>query len=138
MNLKRALSAGIILLIICVASGLYLYNKPHKSVADLDASIQISADSLYNDYQNDENNANKKYLNKVIEVTGTISDIQNVNGSQIILLSASQSLGGISCRLFNNGNNKPITNKKNTTITVKGKCSGFLMDVDLVDCVVKN
>jgi hypothetical protein len=138
MNLKRILSAGMILLIICIAGGICLFNKPHKSVADLDASIQMSADSLYNDYQHNESNANKKYLNNVIEVRGTISEIEIVNGSQIILFNSSHPTGGISCKLFNNENNIPITNKKNVTITVKGKCSGFLMDVNLVDCVVKN
>ena len=137
MKVKLAIVAGcVVILIICAAIGWHLYNKPHKGVADIEADVHITATELYNDFQRDENLANKKYLNKVIEVTGNVSDVQNVNGSTIILLSSGGDMGGISCQLTNDKNNKTDI-KKSTTIRVKGKCSGFLMDVNLVDCVLK-
>ena len=136
MKVKLAIVAGsLVILLICAAVGWYLY-KPHKGVADTEADIHIIAADLYNDFQRDENLANKKYLNKVIEVTGTVSEVQNVNGSQVILLSSGADMGGLSCQLANEENNKKII-KKSATITVKGKCTGFLMDVNLVDCVLK-
>ena len=138
MKTKLAIVAGsVIVLILCGALGWYLYNKPHKGVADIGADIHITAADLYNDFQHDETLANKKYLNKVIEVTGNVSDIQNVNGSQIILLNSNEDAGGVSCQLANDENNKKITVKKSATITVKGKCTGYLIDVNLVDCVLK-
>jgi hypothetical protein len=137
MKVKLAIIAGsVILLLICAAVGWYMYNKPHQGVADIEADVHITAADLYGDFQRDENLANKKYLSKVIEVAGTVSEVQNVNGSQIILLSSGSDMGGISCQLANDKNNKADV-KKSTTITVKGKCSGFLMDVNLVDCVLK-
>jgi len=138
MKVKLAIAAGsVIILIICVAVGWYIYNKPHQGVADIKPDVRITAADLYNDFQHDESLANKKYLNKVIEVTGAVSEVQNVNGSQIILISSGGDMGGISCQLANDENNKKVDIKKSATITVKGKCSGFLMDVNLVDCVLK-
>ncbi|MEP6596582.1 MAG: hypothetical protein ABJA71_11585, partial [Ginsengibacter sp.] len=136
MKVKLAILAGGIF-IICAAIGWYMYNKPHKGVAGIEADIKIQAADLYNDYQRDETLANKKYLNKVIEVTGNVSEVQNVNGSQIILLSSTGDMGGVSCQLANDESNRKIIVKKSTTVTIKGKCSGYLMDVNLVDCVLK-
>ena len=138
MKVKLAIVAGCI--VICAAIGWFIYNmynEPHKGVADVKPDIQTTAADLYNDFQRDETAANKKYLNKVIEVTGNVSEVQNVNGSQIILLSSTGDMGGISCQLTNDENSKRNIVKKSTIITVKGKCSGYLMDVNLVDCVLK-
>jgi hypothetical protein len=138
MKVKLAITAGIvILLIICAAVGWHLYNKPHTGVGDIEPDVRMSASDLFNDFQRDEAIANKKYLSKVIEVTGTVSEVENVNGSQIILLSSAGDMGGVSCQLANDRQNKKIEVKKSTKITVKGKCSGYLMDVNLVDCVLK-
>ena len=137
MKVKLAIVAGtVIVLLICAAIGWYVYNKPHTGVAGIEADIIMTAADLYNDFQHDETLANTKYLNKIIEVTGNVSELQNVNGSQIILLSSTGDMGGVSCQLSND-ENKKVTIKKSTTITVKGKCSGYLMDVNLVDCVLK-
>ena len=138
MRVKLALVAGgVVLLIICAAVGWYMYSKPHEGVANIEADIRITAANLYSDFQRNETTANKKYLNKVIEVTGNVSEVQNVNGSQIILLSSAGDMGGVSCQLTNDKNNTSITIKKSLTVTVKGKCSGYLIDVNLVDCVLK-
>ena len=135
---KKLVLAGIGIIVIIIAStGWYLYNKPHSGVSNIDADVKITAGDLFRDYQNDEATANKKYLNKVIEVTGNIADIQNVNGSQIILLSTKDEMGGVNCQLSNSEKDKDITLKKSTTITIKGRCSGYLMDVNLVDCILK-
>ena len=135
MKVKLAIVAGCI--VICAAIGWYVYNEPHKGVSDVKPDIQITAADLYNDFQRNEASANKKYLNKVIEVTGNVSEVQNVNGSPIILLSSTGDMGGVSCQLANNGSNNKNNLKTSTIITIKGKCSGYLMDVNLVDCVLK-
>ncbi|MEO6329451.1 MAG: hypothetical protein ABIO55_10975 [Ginsengibacter sp.] len=137
MKFKLALAGTGILLIIFSSIGWYMYNKPHAGISNIEADVHITAASLYNDFLLDEATANKKYLNKIIEVTGNISDIQKLYGSQIILLGSDEALGGVSCKLSNDENDKNSTAKILTTVTIKGKCSGYLMDVNLVDCVLK-
>jgi hypothetical protein len=57
-----------------------------------ETSLSVSAADLYNRFQKDRCRADKDYVDKVIEVTGTISDVQN-NGSVVVLLSTSQPIG---------------------------------------------
>jgi DNA/RNA endonuclease YhcR with UshA esterase domain len=138
MRVKLAVILGILgVLIIVAAVGWYMYNKPHEGVAGVPADVQLTAHDLYDDFQKDENLANKKYLNKVVEVTGKVSDVQNVNGSYIILLSSTSDMGGVSCQLMKDESNKAKSVKKTDSLTIKGKCSGYLMDVNLVDCVLR-
>jgi len=137
MSYKRRLLVTLpVLILFCVGIwAVYEYKKPHTDAGDKTTNIYIDATGLYNDYAKNETTANAKYLGKIIEVTGIVDDIQNTNGALVIMLNANQMMGGISCKMFDAKNNFL---KKRDKITIKGKCSGFLSDVNLVDCVVKN
>lgn len=137
IKIKPVLAGVGILLVIFALIGWYLYNKPHTGISNIDAEMKTAAADLFNEFQRDEAAANKKYLNKVIEVTGNIADIQNVNGSQIIFLSSNDAMGGVSCRLNNADNKKNAIPGKSATVIIKGRCSGYTMDVNLVDCILK-
>jgi putative nucleic acid binding protein len=134
---REIFQGGIILLILVVLCAYYFYNKPRGSAADENTSASIIADSLYIQYQQDEHAADLKYLGKVIEVKGVFSELSNNGGLKILMLSPQKTGGGISCQMFAKNNNSFAIPKKGDTIIIKGKCTGFLMDVDLVDCVVK-
>jgi hypothetical protein len=133
---KRLLVTLPVLILLCLAGwAVYEYKKPHTDAGDKTTNIYIDATSLYNDFSKNETNANAKYLDKIIEVTGIVDDVQNTNGALVIMLNANQMMGGINCKMFDAKNNFL---KKGDKITIKGKCSGFLSDVNLVDCVIKN
>ena len=69
MRAKLAVILGILFIIIIItAVGWYMYNKPHEGVADVSTDFQIAAADLYDDFQKDENAANKKYLNKKLSI----------------------------------------------------------------------
>jgi hypothetical protein len=114
--------------------GFYLYNKPHTGVNNIKPDITIQADDLYKQYNENESAANKKFLNKVIAVMGNVDEIDKTDSTYIILLKKNTDMGGISCNLFNAKN---ATVQRGKTITVKGRCTGFLMDVALTDCVIE-
>jgi len=75
MRKKYFLIAGLIWLVLA-GLGLYYYDKPHANAGSKTTDIDISAVDLFNQYQKDESAANKKFLDKIIEVKGTITDIQ--------------------------------------------------------------
>ena len=81
-----------------------------------------------------EEAANKKYISKVIEVTGVVTDVQSADNTVMVLLSSGDEAGGINCSFLKNLK-KPIP-KTGESIKVKGRCTGFLMDVALVDAVL--
>ena len=136
---KRIFFLGGILLclLLLFAWGFRLYTKGHQSVAGVSVAFSLDADSLYNQYQQDEHAADLKYLGKVIEVRGKISEIQHNGPLEIWILSAHTGSGGINCQLFP-GEKYPTGNPHTgDSVSITGKCTGFLMDVNLADCVFK-
>ena len=123
------------LILIAAAWAYHLYVKPHESAADETTDFTISADSLYQQYRNDEHSADQKYLGKVVEVSGKLAEIQRSGNSEIWILSPQPGGGGINCQLFAGTKVDPEP-KSGDVVTVKGRCTGFLMDVNLADCVL--
>jgi hypothetical protein len=137
MKVKHAIMAGTgILLIVLTAVGWYQYNRPHHNAGNTEASVNISAVELYQQYQQNETLANSKYLDKVIEVKGTVAEVQANDKSYIVLLQTTQPMAAVNCQFSNEQKENPPLAAKGENITIKGKCTGFLMDVNLVDCVI--
>ncbi len=107
------------------------YNKPHINVKKEQPVIKISAKNLQQQYNFDEAKANSLYFNKIIEVFGKVKSTANQNGKEIITLKGEES--DVICQL--NDNYKEKINV-NDSVSVKGICSGMLMDVMLVNCVI--
>jgi hypothetical protein len=138
MRKKRAILWGgiVLLLLIAVAWAYHLYTKPHQSAAGETTDFTVSADSLYQQYRTNEHTADQKYLGKVIEVSGKLAEIQHSGNSEIWILSPQPGGGGINCQLFAGTKVDPEP-KNGSVVTVKGRCTGFLMDVNLADCVLR-
>ena len=136
--LKKRTILWIVLLLLIVVGGVYgwrQYQKPHASAGDESAFATVNADTLYHQYQSDEHAADQKYMGKVIEVTGKLVEIQHSGNAEIWILSTQAGGGGINCQLFPGA--KEAAPKPGEAVTVKGRCTGFLMDVNLADCVRK-
>ena len=129
------IAAGM-LLAGAVGWGLHLYYKPRASLKNITADATIDAVALYGAYQQDEATADKKFLGKVIAVQGTVQEIQQTDSTLSVELKAGEA-GGINCRMVINKLEKVTMPPKGTVISIKGKCSGFLMDVILVDCLLE-
>ena len=136
-TMKKKILAGLLLVIAsCVAYGLYLYYKPHQSVANETPAFQIEAAALAGEYELNEKLADSKYLGKVVEVRGIISEkIIDQNGKIMVTL-AGQDLAGVGCEFEKNALSDATGLKEGDRVTIKGICTGALMDVVLVDCVV--
>ena len=134
---RTILWLGLLLPVLGGAAWAYhLYVKPHQSVSGATTDFMISADSLYRQYQTDERTANQKYLGKVIEVSGRLAEVEHSGASEIWILSPQAGGGGINCQLFGGTKVDPEP-RSGDSITVKGRCTGFLMDVNLADCVLR-
>lgn len=129
----------IIVIILAIAASVYyytfVYSKTHHRDAQAETSVIITADSLSAAYQTDEQKANTKYLNKAVEVTGTILTIGKDQANHItILMGKSDAFSNVSITL---SSTQPITQKVGETITVKGVCTGNLSDVIINEGVIK-
>jgi hypothetical protein len=136
--MKKSYIFFAVLILLCVAGRVYfLFNKPHSGTAGIRAKVSISAADLYAKYQNNETAANTLFLDKVLKVKGTVSSV-SVKGSIVNIQLNASAPGGINCNLFPIDSTNRILPSTGRELTIKGRCTGFLMDVNLVDCVIEN
>ncbi len=113
----------------------FVYSKTHHRNVQSEKGIVIQADSLSAAYQANEKNANALYLNKAVEISGTIVSIdKNQEGKITLIIGRPDSFSNVSVTLISI---TPITQKIGETITIKGVCTGALSDVIVTEGVVK-
>lgn len=116
--------------------GYMLWNKPHQDVAAAKADITISANSLLVAFETDEEVANTKYLDKVIMVNGKIRSVEHNDLGEIsVILATENDMSSIICN-FEPAFDQAESLKEGVEITLKGLCSGYLMDVVLDRCAL--
>jgi len=134
--LKKKIILFILLVIVAgVGYGVYEYFRTNARTADLDANVKISAIDLYNAFTDNETLADSLYLMQVIQVTGKVADIKEDTSGIIILLDGGNGMFGISCGLQKTDEEVKKV-EKDSEITIKGICTGMLMDVVLTRCVI--
>lgn len=119
---------------IALLTGIYLYNKPRQGVDKLTPVVKITAARLWKEYNENETAADKRYLNAVIELEGVVSEISTNGGGQVLLLSAQSDGTGISCLLAEDNYISGL--QPGNHVKVKGRCTGYNMDVNLTDCII--
>ena len=112
----------------------YQLHKPAPSAANGKA-ILFRADDLAKEYNKDEKAADAKYLNKVIEVTGMVSEVDNnQDGGIMAILQTTDPSVGIQCTM----REKKVVITKGQEITIRGFCSGNgITGISLTDCIIK-
>ncbi len=127
---------GLVLAVIGLGTGFYLWNKPHENMNRAKADMAISAPELFSAFSDDEAAANEKYLDKVIEVTGTVASFStSPEGLMKVTLDSGDEMFGVICQMDELTEHSRREFTPGETVNLKGKCTGMLMDVVLVRCV---
>ena len=132
---KKILIALIPIILIGTASAFYMYNKPHKKVEKLKADWELDSEQLYAAYAEDEASADARYLGKVVEVSGVIEAIEGVHPNLSLTLSAGDEMFGVICQMDRVYAEHRSDFKVGENVTLKGYCTGYLMDVVVDRCV---
>lgn len=128
---------GTIVLAFVAGVGLFLYNLPQRAVATEAPAFRLTARELVALYSREEKQANDLYLDQVLEVTGPVGEIlTGSSGESTLILREEGEMFGVSCTL--DGSQPEVVRQlaQGQTVTVKGLCTGMLMDVVLVRCVL--
>jgi len=131
---KIALAVVLIIAIGGILGALYMYNLKPKDLKTVKPDFVITAVELTAAFNEDVKAATDKYVNKVIEVSGEISSVMpGEKGAVNIQLESGNNVTSVICTIPNAGDTKTFEPGK--AITLRGVCSGFLMDVLLNNCV---
>ncbi|MBK5286523.1 MAG: hypothetical protein JJE25_14080 [Bacteroidia bacterium] len=134
--MKKLIIITSVLTLAAVAYGFYLYNKPHQSIAKEKAAYSLSAEQLYSQFDSNEEGANKTYLGKVIAVDGRIEQFTRDEKGNMNIYLATGGMNVVSCQMESKSMKQTASLLPGDKVTLKGICTGMLMDIVLVDCVI--
>ncbi|MEN9333123.1 MAG: hypothetical protein RLY35_303 [Bacteroidota bacterium] len=123
--MKKGLIILSFVLLGAVIYGIYLWNKPAKSAATEEVFASIQAPALYEEFKNNPEESAKKYLNKNLEISGSVESVaQDSSGSKCVLTTGSDDMGVISISFLKATENIQI----GQSVKIRGLCAGYLAD----------
>lgn len=139
MKTRYLLIIILIGIVIAAAVGLNMYFKKHDDVNKMKADFKVQASSLISEFEKQEEEATAKYSEKVLEINGTLaSKNQLPNGTTLLMLE--DEMQGISCQLDSNwvSANRSVVEslQAGSSVTVKGVCKGYLMEIKVSPAVI--
>jgi hypothetical protein len=131
---KIVLTAFIILALAGGGYGWFQYQKAPPDIRKEKGGVEITAVDLLKEFQQNETASNTKYVDKVLIVTGTVTEVQtDSSGQGTVYLQTNDLLSAVTCSFYQNDESiKDI--KTGMPARIKGVCTGMLSDVVLNKC----
>ena len=126
---KKLIIALVIILVVAFAVYKYLY-KEHRDISSEDVTYTETVSQVFGAFQKNDSLANAKYLDKTIEIKGTITNIDLQN--KIITVDEKLSAR---CTI-----SIPNSLKPKNPITLKGRVVGYddlLEEIQMDQCTIK-
>ncbi|MBA4411029.1 MAG: hypothetical protein Q8S54_15865 [Bacteroidota bacterium] len=139
MKIKYAIILVVIVIAVGAGIGLKMFFKPHADINRLKAEFKLDASGLISEFEQDENSTTAKYSEKILEIKGELkSKTKMQNGTDLLILE--DEMQGISCQLDSSwaSANQPIIQSLEIgrSITIKGICKGYLMEIKVSPAIV--
>lgn len=135
---KHALSFVVIAVLITLAIGSVDTEESTQNVQSQVPAYTVSANALYNEYEDNEVAASDKYDGKVIIVTGTIQDIgKDIVDQAYVILGGTGALNGVQCMFIESQNTSIANLSKGQHVRVKGEVSGKMGNIIMRNCAIE-
>jgi tRNA_anti-like len=132
---KITLFIVLAIVLIAILTALIEFNKKHADTAKVRPDFVITATTLQKEFEDNEKAASARYINKILEVSGTIASAVPSDSAHLnISLKTGSEISSVNCVLTAAGDMAKL--KPGLEITLRGECSGFLMDVLLKNCAI--
>ncbi len=137
--MKKGKLILVILAIVLLAAAIYgweEYHRRHPDTAGITAAFTTTAPVLLKAFRDDENKANTLYNDKVINVSGIVVKVERNDSTQTVQLDGQSGMGGIICEFEAMHNSELKALQPGQHVSIKGVCTGMLMDVVLIRCAL--
>lgn len=132
---KKIITGFLILAIAGGGYGWHLYNKKPADSRKQTDCIELNAGALAEAFNRDEMAANRLYVDKVLIISGKVSDVQVDNaGHATVFLETGDPLSSITCGFYDDEAGSAEKIIPGTVVRVKGNCTGKLADIILNKC----
>jgi len=133
--IKIALAVVLLIAITGIGVGLYLFNLKARDLSNASPDFVLTATDLQKAFEENEAAATAKFTGKIIQVTGEVNTVKSgENNSTNISLITGSDMSSVICTFPSP--NKPADLPAGSSVTIRGVCSGYLMDVLLNNCAV--
>ena len=133
MKRKTIFRNSLLLILILGSIAAYFayseYNRKTENVDKLDAAFKLASDALIQEFTENEKAATEKYSGKVLQVDGLLKTIDvDDRGYITVALDNSASPSSVRCSIDTLFPIEKNNLQLNTSVTVKGICTGFNAD----------
>lgn len=112
--MKKFLIALVIAVLVVAAYGIYQWNKPHRDVQNEDTDLVLSSDSLQMLYGQNQDSANKMFLDQAVVVMGEVQSVEGDSTTTVLLPGAACSMEV-----------DKLSVNKGDKVKIKGICTGY-------------
>lgn len=130
--MKRIIYIILLLVLAGVAYGLYLFYKKPADAREMSPDYEMTAADLVRAFTDHEDDANKKYVDKVMVVSGKVSQVDMPTVT--VFLDAGDPMAAVTCSFYADESSSLTSLKPGDAVSIKGKCTGKLADVVLNNC----
>jgi hypothetical protein len=127
---------GVVLFVALagIGAGIYLFYLQHKDLGKAKPDFVITAVDLQKAFEDNETSATAKYVNKILEIEGEVESVKTGEANVLsVTIKSSSDLSSVICTFP--AVTDPAKFTAGSRVTVRGECSGFLMDVLMNNCV---
>lgn len=129
----------LLLLTTTFVAGIVFYyfyiNNPDREVRKEEASFQLTARELHGAFEENEERAKEKYVNKNITVTGQVGEIlRDKQGKDVLILKNEDDLFGVKCNIASEDSVRSSKVEEGNIVTLECICKGGGFDVEMVQC----
>lgn len=137
LNQRRLIGIALgILLLAGILSAVFMWNKQAQDTMEHPTMAQLTMSELMAKYDRGRFQTLEPYLEKAIEVSGTIYEVNDRKGTKTVILKDDAFESMVICE-FQTKQILPLEGlNKGDKIRLKGIYKGSLMDVVLLNCVL--
>ena len=134
----KILGSAFTAIVLCfLVYGYLQFQRPAQNdVSENEVFQSLSTAEILALFETDENSASALLVEKTIEVSGIIKEVNYVNDQHTILLRTEHfTRNFVMCDMSPLRSEDALRLKVGDTITLKGVCKGFLLDVIMLNCI---
>ena len=133
--IKVALFFVLFIAVAGILAGLYFYNLKHTDMSKAKPDFVLTSSAVQKEFEENETTSSAKYINKILEITGSIISVSTgKDNSATVSLKTDNDMSSVSCTFP--AVSDPSAFKPGDNITLRGQCSGFLIDVQMFKCAL--
>ena len=122
--IKKTLAIAGILLLVGIGVIWYLFSKKYEDTATVKAEYSLPASQLLQEFKTNLAEANKRYTEKIVTVTGRVTEIESADTTVNIKMIDTTS-GDYVIFAFQSQDMKAVKQiKEGDSVSLKGSCSG--------------